>query len=152
KTRLAEGKKLLPAASQFREHHLRRRADAVEALTGFDTPEARDLLWELTRCDGNRVAANAMLALYWLSDTEVFTTFRQMALHPDRRFRASAIWAIGKSGDSRFSELLLKVLEDPEPALRRSALGMIRAIKDRLARASMAPALQVKVLRMSAEG
>jgi len=151
-SRSAAVKKLATAAGQFREHHLRRRADAVEALSGFDTPEVRELLWELAGSDGNRVAANALLSLYWLSDTRVFAAFRKMALHPDRYFRASAIWAIGKSGDPRFTEVLLKLMEDPEPALRRSALAIIRAIKDRLARASSAPPLQVRILKLSASG
>jgi HEAT repeat protein len=151
-SRPASGKKVASAGAQFREHHMRRRADAVESLYGFDTPETRELLWELTRYEGNRVAANALVSLYWLSEIRVFAAFRQMALHPDRRFRASALWAIGKSGDQRFSELLVKLLEDPEPALRRAALAVMRAAKDRLARASSAPPLRVKILRLSATG
>ena len=93
-----------------------------------------------------------MLGLYRLADTRAFGELRRMALHPEKRRRASALWAIGKTGDSRFSDVLVNLLKDEEPALRREALQVMRRIKEQLARAGREVALPVRILALSARG
>ena len=54
------------AKRRLTDSDTRVRANAVEALWGMDTPEARELLDAASRDGNNRVAGNAWLGLYWI--------------------------------------------------------------------------------------
>ena len=111
------------------EHDPRVRANAVEALWGNDTEEARQLLRSATRDGDNRVAGNALIALYRLGDCWVVPELLKMADHESRRFRATAAWVIGETGDPRFVKALARMVGETNITVRTrafAALGRIR--------------------------
>jgi HEAT repeats len=101
------------------------RANAVEALWGLDTPDARDLLGSLRDDPNNRVAGNALLGLYQLGDTGVVPEIVRMAGHETPAFRSTAAWVMGAAGHPRFAEELSRLLKDPHTLPRRAALAAL---------------------------
>lgn len=106
------------------------RANAAEALWGVDTPEARELLQSLVHDPNNRVAGNALVGLYRLGEQSVIPEILALARHDSPVFRATAAWAMGATGDPRFTEALAALLREPHGVIRKrafAALGSIRA-------------------------
>ncbi len=116
--------------SRLMEADPRVRANAIEALWGIDTEEARRLLRSAGRDGNNRVAGNALMALYRLGDGWAIPELFKMADHESRRFRATAAWIMGETGDPRFTRTLARMVGEPNTAVRTrafAALGQIRA-------------------------
>lgn len=111
------------------EADARVRANAVEALWGVDTAEARALLRFAASDGNNRVASNALLGLYWLGDCTVISELVKMAGHAASSFRLSAAWAMGKTGDQRFSEVVGRMLADSNARVRKRAFAAVSQIK-----------------------
>jgi HEAT repeat protein len=111
------------------EADARVRANAVEALWGVDSAEARELLRFAASDGNNRVAGNALLGLYWLGDCTVIAELVKMAGHASSSFRLSAAWAMGETGDPRFSEVLGKMLADANAGVRKRAFAAVSQIK-----------------------
>lgn len=111
------------------------RANAIESLWGVDTPEARELVRTCVYDSDNRVAGNALVALHSIGDCSVIPEFFRMAAHNSAGFRATAAWAMGATGDPRFSEALGQFLRDTSPSVRTRALASLGRIKAVLARA-----------------
>jgi HEAT repeats len=108
----------------------RTRANALEALWGVDTVEARDLLRRMVDDPNNRVAGNAIVGLHRLGDCAMIPRIYEMAGHSSAPFRSTAAWIMGTCGDLRFLEVLGGMLRDSSPMVRRrafSALGGLRA-------------------------
>ncbi len=106
------------------------RANAVEALWGVDSEEARELLRKTARDDNNRVVGNALLGLYQLGDCPAIPQILKMAEHDSARFRATAAWIMGETGDPRFTKALARLLGEPHVTVRTrafAALGQVRA-------------------------
>jgi hypothetical protein len=105
------------------------RANAIEALWGIDTEEVRRLL-RAAGCDAdNRVAGNALIALYRLGDGWVIPELLRMAEHDSGRFRATAAWVMGETADPRFTKALARMVGEPNITVRTrafAALGQIR--------------------------
>ena len=114
------------------------RANAIESLWGLDSPEARELLQASVHDGDNRVAGNAMVALHRIGDSGVIPDFFRMAAHDSARFRVTAAWAMGESGDPRFSETLARLLRDGHQPVRTRALGGLGRIKTFLAKTRQA--------------
>ncbi len=110
------------------------RANAIESLWGVDSPEARELLQASVHDGDNRVAGNALVALHRIGDSGVIPDFFRMAAHDSQRFRVTAAWAMGESGDPRFSEALARLLRDGHPPVRTRALAGLGRIKAFLAK------------------
>jgi HEAT repeat protein len=111
------------------EADARVRANAVEALWGVDSAEARELL-RFAEADGNnRVAGNALLGLYWLGDNTAISELVKMAGHASVSFRLSAAWAMGETGDPRFGEVLGKMLVDANAGVRKRAFAAVSQVK-----------------------
>jgi hypothetical protein len=110
------------------------RANAIESLWGVDSPEARQLLQASVHDGDNRVAGNALVALHRVGDSGVIPEFFRMAAHDSPRFRVTAAWAMGESGDQRFSETLARLLRDGHPPVRTRALAGLGRIKAFLAK------------------
>jgi hypothetical protein len=116
--------------SRLTDADARVRANAVEALWGVDTVEARELLDLAARDGNNRVAGNALLGLYWMGESSPLPELVNMAGHAAAPFRRTAAWAMGETGDPRFSEILGRMLADANGGVRKSAfvaVGHIRA-------------------------
>jgi HEAT repeat protein len=119
--------------NKLNESDPRIRANAIEALWGLDTDEARALLLTATRDGNNRVAGNAMLALYRLGDNSVIPELVKMADHESALFRSTSAWVMGESGDPRFTETLARLMRDSNAAVRTRALSALGRIKAALA-------------------
>ncbi|HUA59682.1 MAG TPA: HEAT repeat domain-containing protein [Verrucomicrobiae bacterium] len=119
-------------AGRLAEADPRVRANAIESLDGVDTPEARELLRSCLHDPDNRVVGNGLLALYRLGDTSVLPDFYRIAAHDSPRFRRTAAWAMGQTGDPRFTEALRQLMQDPDSAVRARAfdgLGWIQKME-----------------------
>jgi hypothetical protein len=114
---------------RLNESDPRIRANAVEALWSVDTEEARILLRFATTDANNRVAANALLGLYYLGDCTVLTDLVKMAACESPIFRSSAAWAMGETGDFRFTDTLRKMFSDSHPTVRKRAFAALARIK-----------------------
>ncbi len=107
----------------------RTRASAVEALWDSDTTEVRELLLTAAQDTNNRVAGNALFALYRMGAVQAVAELLRMAASEDPMFRASAAWAMGETGDRRFADALRKMICDEKAVVRKraiSALGRMR--------------------------
>jgi hypothetical protein len=116
--------------NRLTESDPRVRANAIEALWGLDTDEARELLATAARDGNNRVTGNALLALYRVGDNASIPELMKLAEHESALFRATAAWVMGETGDPRFTETLAGLMRDPNAAVRTrslSALGRIKA-------------------------
>jgi HEAT repeat protein len=121
------------------ESDARVRANAVEALWGVDSEEARELLRFASADGNNRVAGNALLGLYWLGETAVIAEMVKMAANPASSFRLSAAWAMGETGDPRFNEVLGRMLADPNAGVRKRAFTAVSQIKLATAQLALTP-------------
>lgn len=116
--------------SRLTESDPRIRANAIEALWGTDSEEVREVLQIAARDGNNRVAGNALIALYRLGDSAIVPELIKMSTHGSALFRSSAAWVMGETGDPRFSETLARMLREPNTSVRAramSALGKIKA-------------------------
>jgi hypothetical protein len=107
----------------------RTRANAVETLWGMETVEARKLLRTVARDGHNRVAANALIALYRMGDVWTIPELFKMAASDSPMFRASAAWAMGESGDPRFSETLARMVGESNAIVRKRAFSALSRLK-----------------------
>lgn len=99
----------------------RTRANAIESLWGVDTAQNRRSLERAARDSDNRVSGNALVGLYMLGDTFAVQGIRNMAGHSDPMFRATAAWAMAKTGNVEFRPLIEKARTDPDPRVRSMA-------------------------------
>ena len=68
----------------------------------------------------NRVVGNALMALYRLGEAGGRGLY-EMASRPDPAFRATAVWAMSETGDTRFLPLLAKIVTDPNETIKAAA-------------------------------
>ncbi len=115
------------------------RANAIEALWGVDNEEARELLRMAANDSNNRVAGNALIALYRLGDCSVIPAMLKLAEHSSALFRATAAWAMGEACDPRFTEALARLLREPNAAVRTRAMSALGQIKAAVARLRSTP-------------
>jgi class 3 adenylate cyclase/HEAT repeat protein len=133
-------------------------ANAVEALGQARHPGCSDLILPKLISRNNRVKANAAMALFAAGHIEVIDTLKPMLMHSDPLMRSSAAFAIGEltviaeqdhllaqwkvrgSGVKVFlAELqecvpmLVALLRDPEPMVRRQAVIALGKIRDKSA-------------------
>ena len=110
------------------------RANAIEALWGIDNEEVRELLRSATKDGNNRVAGNALAALYRLGECAVIPEIVRMTDHGSALFRTTAAWVMGETGDPRFTELLARMMREPNAAVRARAMASLGKIKTAVAR------------------
>ena len=125
--------------SRLVESDPRIRANAIEALWGVDNEEARELLHLAANDGNNRVAGNALIALYRLGDCSVIPEMLKLAEHGSALFRATAAWAMGEAGDPRFTEALAHLLREPNATVRTRAMAALGRIKAAIARVRSMP-------------
>jgi HEAT repeat protein len=119
------------------------RANAIEALWGVDTPEARSLLELATNDADNRVLGNALLGLYYAGDCAVLEDLVKLSAHESKLFRATAAWVMGRTGDLRFSDIIRRLLLEPDGLIRKRALSALTDIKQVNAPLHLAPHLHI---------
>jgi len=97
------GRSLSWIQRRLQESDTRVRANAIEAIWGVDTDQARELLEWATRDGNNRVAGNALVGLYRMGESATLARLAKMAGHDVPGFRRTAAWSMGETGDPRFS-------------------------------------------------
>ncbi len=115
----------------------RTRANAVEALWGNDTAYARALLRSATRDSNNRVAGNALFALYSAGEIWTIGELLKMAVSEVPRRRASAAWVMGETGDRRFADALGVMTGDTNAKVRKRAFSALERLRNADAKARM---------------
>jgi hypothetical protein len=117
------------AQSRLAETDPRIRANAVEALWGLDTAEAKAVLRAAAADSNNRVAGNALFALYEMGDTSSISDLLKMAGSDSPQFRSSAAWAMGETGDPRFSGTLGHMMSESTAFVRKRAFTELSRLK-----------------------
>jgi len=111
------------------ESDIRVRANAVEAMWGIDTADARGMLEWGARHRNNRVAGNALLGLYKLGESSPLAELVKMAEHKRPRYRRTAAWVMGQTGDPRFSEVLGRMIADSDGDVRKAVFAAVGRIR-----------------------
>jgi hypothetical protein len=117
------------AQSRLAETDPRIRANAVEALWGLDTAEAKAVLRAAAADSNNRVAGNALFALYAMGDDSAIPEMLKMAASDCPQFRCSAAWAMGETGDPQFSETLARLMSESSAFVRKRAFVELSRLK-----------------------
>jgi hypothetical protein len=121
---------------RLKEADTRVRANAIEAMWGIDTKEARELLQWAARDTNNRVVGNALVGLYRLGEISPLAELIEMAGHDSATFRRTATWVMGSTGDPRFSEVLGHMIADSNADVRKSAFEAVRRVREAVAQIS----------------
>jgi hypothetical protein len=129
--------------THLREKDSRIRANAIESLWGNTTPEAKAIMLAATADPDNRAAANAVLGLYKLDDTQSITLVLEMSEHLSPIFRCSAIWVMSQTKDPRFLKLLAKLIGDRDATVRNQAFHAVAKIRNNKALLLTGPKLRV---------
>jgi hypothetical protein len=123
------------AEDRLDESDSRLRANAVESLWGDKTGRTASLLWRAAKDVDNRVVGNALFGLYELKDQNAVAHILDMAGHEKPRFRATAAWTMGQTGDPQFLSVLEKLTHDLYAPVRKSAIRGMERIAKRAAEA-----------------
>lgn len=107
------------------------QANAVEALWAFDGDDGRPLLLTAAKSPNHRVAGNAILGLYRISDLSSIRRIFEMAQHHDPRFRSTAVWVMGETQDPRFLPFLTERFSQSSGNERMAVLRALSQIRRR---------------------
>ena len=124
---------------RLQEADTRVRANAIEAIWGVDTGQARELLDWASNDGNNRVVGNALVGLYRLGESSSLARLAKMAGHDFPAFRSTAAWAMGETGDPRFSEVLGRMIADDNSGVRKCAFAAVRRIREAMVPVTHAP-------------
>ena len=133
------GRSLNWIKKRLQESDTRVRANAIEAMWGMDTAEARELLEWASRDSNNRVVGNALVGLYRLGENSPLPELVEMAGHDSAASRYTAAWVMGETGDPRFSEFLGRMIADGNGGVRKNAFAAVGRIRAAVAQVSQAP-------------
>jgi hypothetical protein len=99
------------------------RSNAVEAfLTVTPLPEERETLRKMVSDPNHRVAATTLVVLHLHGEQETTEErLLEMSGHADPLFRASAAWAMGKTGNPRFLADLQRMVREETGDVKRMA-------------------------------
>lgn len=156
--RLCTTNRILEVAEHLESPNERIVANTVEAIGQIRDPKCSDLLLPMISSRNNRIKANAAMALFAAGHFEVIDILKPMLMHSDPLMRSSAAFAIGeltvlaerkhlieewktrgieiKSFLGELQEsvpMLVSLLKDSEPMVKRQAIIALGKIKDRSA-------------------
>lgn len=154
--RVCHDDRILELRTYLKSSNERIVANVIEAIGSSSQAEARDLILPFLSSRHNRVKANAAMALFASGHIEVLDTLKPMMMHSDPMMRSSAAFAIGeltllatqneiiekwKSASQlsrrvlgEFQEcvpMLIRLLNDPEPMVKRQAITALGKIRDK---------------------
>jgi len=105
------------------------RANAIESAGTAVAEDLRPLFRSAALDSNNRVVGNALIALYRLGEAEAVGGLHELAFRQDPAFRATAVWAMGETGDSRFLPVVARILTDPHETTKAAAFRAIRKLR-----------------------
>ncbi|NWF84181.1 MAG: hypothetical protein HXY18_10165 [Bryobacteraceae bacterium] len=107
------------------------RANCLEALWGCTSATARVLFERGTRDPHHRVVANALIGQYMQGNPASVAGLARMIHRADAASKSAAAWAMGRTGDSRFTPLLQAVRRAPgqDPVVVRNCLAAVRRVQ-----------------------
>jgi hypothetical protein len=123
------GRSIAWIEKRLQETDTRVRANAIEAMWGIESEQARDLLQWAMKDTNNRVVGNALVGLYRLGEVSPLAEIIKMAAHDSAAFRRTAAWVMGETGDPRFSEVLGRMIADGHADVRKSAFAAVRRVR-----------------------
>ncbi len=107
---------------QLQSKEFRVRANAIEALWGLQTEEAKAMFEKALEDTHHRVIMNGLIGLFYQKNASAFPKILECAHHPFEMHRAAAIWAMGVVGDPSAIPVLTAVAEtDPSAHVREKA-------------------------------
>jgi hypothetical protein len=112
---------------RMQEGDPRVRANAIESAGSAE--DLRPVFRTAALDSNNRVVGNALVSLYRLGETDAIASLHEMTSHPDPAFRATAVWAMGETADTRFLPLLARILTDPNETIKAAAFRAIRRLR-----------------------
>ena len=123
------------------------QANAVEALSFLKEDACKPMLLTAAKSKHNRVAGNAVLGLYRISELRSISMLLDMAQNRDVEFRTSAIWAMGETGDPRFVPALTEIYKTCTGGERVESLRSLARIRNKtLARSANSP-IEIRIAR-----
>jgi len=118
---------------QLEEGDLRVQANIIESLWHETLPQCEAIFLRYRESPSNRVAGNAVYGLYLRSHPDARTAIVAMAAHAESRFRGTAAWVIGKTGDVGLRDLLRPLLTDTDQNVRNGAFRALAGLKSKAA-------------------
>lgn len=156
--KLTNGRRLLELTKFLDRPEDRIVANAIEAIGAASDADVIDLIIPFLASKNNRVKANAAMVLFRRGRVEVIDALKPMLLHSDHLMRASAAFALGEltsmAGAKEVADeirennrlmkhflgelqgsvpMLVSLLKDPEPLVKRQAIIALGKIKDKTA-------------------
>ncbi len=154
--KLVKGSQILSLEKFLKSKNSRIVANVIEAFGSSGDQRSLDLILPFLSSRHNRIKANAAMALFAAGHYEVIETLKPMLMHSDVLMRASAAFALGElTKISSFDRLeadfvrspekmkvflaeiqesvpmLVTLLQDSEPMVRRQAILALGKIKDK---------------------
>ena len=114
---------------RMRDPDARVRANALEALWGLSTQEARAIFRQALDDPDNRVVGNALLGLHRASDPSCSEKIIELAADPREEFRGTAIWAMQQINDPAFIPVLSGLLRQGGPESRAKTMRALASVK-----------------------
>ncbi|HWF47481.1 MAG TPA: HEAT repeat domain-containing protein [Bryobacteraceae bacterium] len=113
--------------ASLEDSEARVRANALETFWNTGTPDSlKPLLWTALSDTDNRVVGNALLGLHRQGDRRTVCLMLEMATDPVERFRATAVWLLGQTGQKELLPEVQKLVRDPSVMVRRAAVRSAR--------------------------
>jgi len=126
------------------------RANAAEALWDCEPEHSLPLFLRALNDPHHRVVGNAIIGLYRCGDLRAADAILQLISHPDPMFRATGVWAMGRTKDPRYLSQLARMLAESSGTERRGRFNAVSSIKKAAANRASNPPLKVAVLNVAA--
>jgi len=96
----------------------------LDELSKEDFLKVKEFLIAIYRDEGKTLDERrfAVEALSFLNAEEVFDIIEEAHAHPEPKMKLSAIFGMGRSGNMRWTEVILNELQNPNPDLQREAI------------------------------
>jgi hypothetical protein len=105
------------------------RANVLETLWDVKTDQAKKWLTSALNECNNRALGNALVGLHKLEEhILVDPKVREIAVHPEPPYRATAAWVMGQTGNQDYRELVAAALEDADQGVRDAAQRAMGAL------------------------
>jgi hypothetical protein len=135
------------ATSGTQDYDPRVRANILESLHGVNSDSVNQMFWNNVADENNRVAGNAVLGLYLLGQTAAIPLIYEMRKHPEARFRNTAAWLMGRTGDPRFALAFSELMKDPDEFVRTQAFKGLGAVRKALRVHANRPPLRTAIVK-----